>query len=156
MADHNESDPVTPEQHRKLAGALFNQTWTLLEKPDRTQEDEDRMVHGAHASRYHWGEVGGPVNLAVGEWQISRVYSQLGMAGPALHHARRCLDLCDSHKLGDFERACAHEALARAHAVSGDADESRRHATTAREIGARIEDEEDREILFGDLATLPL
>ena len=37
---------------------IFNQTWTLMEKPDRTREDDDEMLHAAHASRYHWARSG--------------------------------------------------------------------------------------------------
>ena len=47
------------------------------------------MIHAAHASRYHWSQVGEPVNVAHGEWQCSHVYAALGRAEPALHHARR-------------------------------------------------------------------
>lgn len=61
--------------------------------------DDDRMLHLAHASRHHWGEVvgstdlgqGGPANLARGEWLCSRVYAVLGRAEPARHHAERLL-----------------------------------------------------------------
>jgi hypothetical protein len=43
---------------RALAAALFNRTWELIEREDRSQDDDDRMLHMAHASRYHWGNVG--------------------------------------------------------------------------------------------------
>ncbi|MBA3365103.1 MAG: hypothetical protein H0U03_04865, partial [Actinobacteria bacterium] len=62
-------------ERRQLAVDLFNFVWTLLEKADRTGEEDDTMLHAAHASRFHWGEVGAPVNLARGEWQVSRVYA---------------------------------------------------------------------------------
>ena len=66
--------PVAPDldqaTRRALAVGLFNHTWTLLENPNRTPEQDDEMLHAAHASRYHWGEVGEPVNLARGEWQV--------------------------------------------------------------------------------------
>jgi hypothetical protein len=35
------------------------------------------MIHSAHASRYHWQAVGDASDKAIGEWQISRVYSVL-------------------------------------------------------------------------------
>src|SRR5690606_16440823 len=104
--------------HRRLAAELFNRVWSLLEQPDRDQAADDTMLHAAHASRFHWGEVGTPVNLARGEWQISRVYAVLGRAEPALHHARRCLEICEAHGIGDFDLAFAYEALARASAVA--------------------------------------
>ena len=38
---------LTPEQHRRLGTDLFNVTWTLLEKPDRTPAEIDSMIHAA-------------------------------------------------------------------------------------------------------------
>ena len=77
------SDDET-QVHRRLAAELFNRVWSLLEKPDRDQTDDDTMLQAAHASRFHWGEVGEPVNFARGEWQISRVYAVLGRPEPAI------------------------------------------------------------------------
>ena len=37
-----------------LAAQLFNETWRLLELQGRSEADDDRMIHAAHASRYHW------------------------------------------------------------------------------------------------------
>jgi hypothetical protein len=139
---------------RSTAVELFNYTWTLLEQADRTRRDEDLMVHAAHASRLHWEAVGTPSNHAIGEWQISRVYAVLGRAEPALHHARRCLEVCEEHGVEGFQLAYAHEALARAHSLAGERDEARRHASLAATAGRRIADD-DRELLFADLATLP-
>jgi hypothetical protein len=54
---------------RLLAAQLFNETWRLLELEGRGRDDDDRMIHTAHASRYHWGQVPGvtPAHLARGE-----------------------------------------------------------------------------------------
>ena len=58
--------------HKKLGIELFNYTWELLDKPQRTREEDDTMIHAAHASRFHWEKAGGTaVNLARGEWQVS-------------------------------------------------------------------------------------
>jgi len=123
---------------------------------ERTPEQDDELIHAAHASRHHWGEVGTAANLARGEWQLSRVYATLGRAEPALHHARRCLAYCEAKPdaLEDWDLPYAYEALARAQLVAGAADEARRAAQSARKLGARIEDPEDRELLEADLATL--
>ena len=53
------------EWNRKMAAHLFNSTWVLLEKKARSKEESDTMIHMAHASRYHWGVVGGPKELAI-------------------------------------------------------------------------------------------
>lgn len=145
---------IEPAFARSLAVDLFNYTWTLLEKADRSDRESELMIHSAHASRFLWEEIGEPVNHARGEWQIARVYSTLGRSEPALHHANRCLALCEEHGIGDFDLAYAYEALARAHAVAGDPDEARRYEGKAREAAERIAEEDDREILLGDLATI--
>jgi hypothetical protein len=136
--------------HRRLGVDLFNEVWRLMEN----REDDDRMIHAAHASRYHWGEAPEckPENLARGEWQVSRVYTVLGLPEPALRHARRCLELCEAHGLGDWDLAYAYEALARAHATAGRADEAESFRRLAAEVP--IADDEDREHLAEDLATL--
>jgi hypothetical protein len=84
------------EGRRSLAAALFNHVWTLLRKEERTVADDDEMVHAAHASAYHWMGIGTAANRARSEWQCSRVYAVLGRAEPALHHARRCLEIAEA------------------------------------------------------------
>src|ERR1035437_5046991 len=78
----------TVSDERTLAAQLFNETWRLMEREGHSQEEDDRMVHTAHASRYHWGQVptATPAHLARGEWQASPVYSGLGRAGAATSH----------------------------------------------------------------------
>ena len=143
-------------ERRRLAVDLFNHAWSLLRLPERTPEQDDELIHAAHASRHHWAEVGTAANLARGEWQISRVYATLGRAEPALYHAGRCLAYCegDPDALEDWDLPYAYEALARAHLVAGNAAEARASADRARELGERISEAEDREQLAADLATL--
>jgi hypothetical protein len=151
------TDELTPEQRRRLAVDLFNRVWTLLEKPDRSADEDDAMIHAAHASRHHWAEVGTAANLARGEWQVSRVYATLDRSEPALYHAGRCLAYCEENPdaLEDWDLPFAYQALARAHHVAGNAEEVRRFANRARELGGEIAGAEDRELLDRDLATLP-
>jgi DNA-binding transcriptional MerR regulator len=148
---------LDPETRRHLAASLFNHVWTLLENPDRTPQQDDEMLHAAHASRFHWGEsgVGEPVHHARGEWQCSRVYAVLGRPEPALWHAHRCLALVESHGLGGFDLGAAYEAVARAQLTAGDLAEVGTWKARAAAVLADITDPDDREILEGDLATLP-
>ena len=152
--DTTELDPTT---RRKLAADLYNHTWTLLEKPDRTPAEDDEMIHSAHASRFHWGEVGvgEPVNLARGEWQCSRVYAVLGRAEPALWHARRCLAINEANGGADWDIASAYEAMARAHLAAGDLAEVAVWKAKATAALDGIADKDDRDLIEGDLATLP-
>ena len=143
---------TTGVDERQLAVDLFNPCWTLLARDGRSRDEEDEMLHAAHASRFHWGRVGGPENRARGEWQCSRVYCVLGRAEPALHHARRCLELCEEHGLADWDLAFAYEALARAHRVAGDDGEAERFRELARTVP--VAEAEDRELLESDLASI--
>jgi hypothetical protein len=148
--------PLDPLAERRLASDLFNLVWVLLDTEDRTPSQDDAMVHAAHASRWHWGQVGGPEQQAVGEWQCSRVYSVLGRGEQALHHARRCLELSARDGVDDFVVASAHEALARAHAVLGDLDAARAERNAAYAIAVDLDDDDDRGVIEGDLGTLPI
>ena len=145
-----------PDSERQLAADLFNLVWTLLEQTGRSTEDDDRMVHAAHASRYHWGQVGGPQQLAIGEWQCARVYSVLGRAEPALHHARRCLEIATGGDVPDWLIASAHEGMARAYAVAGQRESALASRAAAEAALAEVTDPEDQQVVQDDLASLPL
>ncbi len=142
---------------RQLGVDLFNDVWRLLEK-DRTPEEDDELLHQAHATAYHWLKAPEcePKTRARSEWMCSRVYAVLGRPEPALHHATRCLEITEQHadNVEDWDFPFAYEALARAHGVAGNAEESRRYAELARESGGSISDAEDREHLDAELATL--
>lgn len=141
--------------HRQFGVDLFNFTWDLLTKAERTRDEDDLMLNAAHASRYHWSVVGEPVNFARGEWQISRVYCVLKRAEPALYHAQRCLEICQENEIGDFDLAYAYEGIARALFVAGDREGSRRYRSLAEQAGEAIAEADDQEIFRKDLATLP-
>jgi len=179
--------PAVPDldrlQHRKLAVELFNHVWNLLEKEDLTPRDTDAVIHAAHASRHHWSLAGTTINLARGEWQISRVYAVLNRPEPALYHAHRCLAYCQEAeenlssadaeadvqaageassafepkpaRMEDWDIPFAYEALSRAYAVAGNQVERDKYLALAEELGSKIADKEDRDLLFADLATIP-
>jgi DNA-binding transcriptional MerR regulator len=144
---------LDPETRRTLAAGLFNRTWELLETAGRTPAQDDEMIHAAHASRYHWGEIGRAVNLARGEWQCARVYSTLGRGEPAMWHATRCLAIleADPADIEDWDLAAAYEGLARASFVAGDTVAREQWTARAREALEDIADPEDRTLIEGDL-----
>ena len=69
-----------------------------------------------------------------GEWQVSRVYAVLNRPEPALWHARRCLDLCQQHGIGDFDLAFGYEAMGRAHAIAGQHEAAASYLQLARRV----------------------
>ncbi|MHA1330535.1 MAG: hypothetical protein ACTSR2_05595 [Candidatus Hodarchaeales archaeon] len=161
----NSEDQFTElEWHRRIAVKLFNSTWNLIDKGDkRTVEENDEMIHSAHASRLHWGIIvksgkdpkTGSLNLLRGDWQISRVYSLLQRPEGAIYHAQRCLDLCLENGIGNFDQAFAHEALARAYAIDGRLSKSRKHIKLAEGAGENIENEDDKKYFNSEMKTIP-
>jgi DNA-binding transcriptional MerR regulator len=147
--------PMT--DHRTLGVDLFNKTWTLMEKPTRTPEENDEMIHCAHASAYHWLQVGTRANRARSEWQCSRVHVILGQVDQALYHARRCHEIVEANEdasMKDWDLPGAYEALARAHLAAGHREEAAHWAALGREATARVEDEDDRQVMEADFATI--
>ncbi|MBN1878600.1 hypothetical protein JW823_00640 [bacterium] len=140
------------DAHQYFAIELNNEVWGLLQKPDRSDAENERMIYAAHGSCYHWLKVGTGVNHQRGEWLIARVYTDLGMAAEALRHASRCMALTDQYHdlMQDFDRAYAQEAMARANALAGRRDEALKHRKLAEKLGKQIAGEEDRNIFMGD------
>jgi len=143
------------EWHRDLGIDTHQEVWGLLGTMDRTSDQDEAMVRAAYASAYHWARAARrtPANEARGEWMVSHVHAVLGRADVAQHHAERCLAVVDAADLQDFDRAYAHEALARAAAVAGRVDEARQQRAAAAAVP--IADEEDRKIFVDDLASEP-
>lgn len=154
------NDPDQPrltdrEWQRKSAAELFNQTWELIDKPDRTPEDDLEMIHLAHASRAMWKMIGEAENLDRGEWQIAHVYTILNRAEPALYHAKRCLEICEANHIGDFDLAFAYEAIARASACAGDRSAAHEYYRLAEQAGEKIAEQDDKEIFGKSLGQGP-
>jgi hypothetical protein len=150
------ADAKSDVDHRQLGVDLYNYTWTLLEKADRSRDDDDEMLNATHASAYHWNHAAetGPQNAARGHWQISRVNAVLGRGEAALYHAERCLELCTESGIGDWDLAAAYEAVARAQKLAGNDAEFHRNLELGREALAQIANEEDREHIAEDLDAL--
>jgi hypothetical protein len=140
------------EAHLHFAKRFNGMTWDLLDKQERTREEDDMMVNYAHTSLAHWRAVGTGVNLQRGVWMLARVNIVLGNTQMAMQYAGRCLELTEQFKdqLSDFDFAFANECMARAHALGGNQTEAQEYIVKANKAGAAIQDEEDRQIFFDD------
>jgi hypothetical protein len=151
---------VTPDfdravAHRYFAAHCFNAAWDLLDKSERTEEDNRQMVALNMASLYHWSQRPDctDTNRSVGYWQASRIHAVLGFGDEARRYGETCLEF--SKALPPFYRGYAHEALARAASVAGDGARVAEHAARARDYAAQVTDEADRRRLLDDLAVFP-
>jgi hypothetical protein len=140
---------------RALGASYFNETWEYLDKPSRTEDETEAMIHACHASFHHWSKVAEatPTNVAVGYWQLSRVYAVAGRAEPAERYAQRCFTAARAAEA--WVVGSAHEALARAASLRGDRAARDTHLAAARAVAAAQPDPETREILTRDIESVP-
>lgn len=151
---------MTEEKKYTLAEAQYHfavdfhrKTWEMLEKQNRNDEDNARMINYAHASLSLWYAAGTAARHQRGEWLLSRIYAVLGDGKLAIHHAHRCLKILEGNKneMEDFDFAFAYEAIARALAVNGDKSEAKRFFEKAQKAGEEIKEKEDRDAFFVEL-----
>jgi hypothetical protein len=140
--------------HKFFATDCFNKTWDLIDKADRTPEEDLSTLQTAMASLWHWTqrEDAQPQNLSVGNWQVARVYALLGQADNARRYAEVSLKLAEGQP--PFYVAFAYEALARAEMVAGNRGKMQEYLDKARALAEKVEDEEDKQVLAGDLGSI--
>ena len=130
--------------NRWFAVEFNNQTWDLVEKPSRSADEVQRMIHLAHAALVHWQAVGTALNRQRGENLLATVYVLAGDAAAAVRHAERCLSLSveNAKEETPFDRACALACASRAHALAGDAAQSDRLRSLASAAAAGLDDDD--------------
>lgn len=152
MANKPEFDPAAA--HKYFSAECFNRAWDLIEKPDRTPDEDEAMIRLNQASLYHWSQREDCTgrNLSIGYWQTARIYALLGQADNARRYGELCLRY--SQDEGAFLLGYAYEALARAESVAGESEKAAKYLQNARRCLPQIADSEDREQLEEDLKTV--
>lgn len=137
--------------HKYFAAHCFNTTWGLLDKADRTPEEDEQMIRLTLASSWHWTqrEDCTATNMSVAYWQASRVYAVLGQADNARRYGQLCLDVSQGE--APFYLGYAYEALARAEFVAGDRQQMEQYLAEARRAVEKVEDADSKQWLTDDL-----
>lgn len=152
------SDDITfniHEAHAHFATEYFNKTREYIGKGSkRSVEDNQTMLHAAIASLFHWSQRtdAKPENLAIGYWQVSRVYNLIQQPNNARTYG--LLSLQYAKDLKPLYRAYAYETLARAEMLCNNRVIMLVHLEKARALAAQIEEEEDQQLLLSDLETI--
>jgi len=145
---------MTEMTQRDLAVAMFNRTWELIDTADRTAELDREMLTSAAASRALWADIGGPEQLAVGDWQVAHVASLLGHKQIALDFASAAYRRASAADVPRWLVASTCEGLARAHATAGHHVERDEWVRRARAILTEVDDPDDRDLIESQLATI--
>ncbi|KZK75458.1 hypothetical protein PsW64_05364 [Pseudovibrio sp. W64] len=143
--------------HKFIAIELNQRAWALLENESRSPEENDEMLHVAHASLWHWLQAGTKVHHQRGLWLVGRIHVLLGNREAAMRYARQTMDLTEVHQedMADFDHAYASELLARATLLAGEEGEASVLFERAARLGQLIHGEQNRKIFFSDLEAIP-
>jgi hypothetical protein len=152
MLDKPEFDEIAA--HKYFSANCFNKAWELIDKADRTPEEDQQMILLNQASIWHWTrrEDCTDKNMSIGYWQASRMYALLGQADNARDYGQLSLDY--SKDQTPFYAGYAHEALARAERMAGNHEQAEEHLRQAQLAASQIEEAEDKNVLEADLETI--
>lgn len=140
--------------HRTIAVRLFNETWDLMEKKDRTGDEDSQMLEKAYASLYHWRQIGTKLNLARGYWQVSRVHVILGQGDTVYFYGVAGAELCEAEGYGDFDLAFAYESIARAEKCRGNSESMHIWLARGQVAAENIAKEPDKKYFLSELASV--
>lgn len=154
-ADSAEQGEITTKARRALAIAQHNAAWELIDQPDRTPEQTREMLARAFASRALWAPIGTDENLVIADWQVAHAASLAGWSGVALAFATAAEERARSAALPAWLRASTCEGMARAHAAAGDRAGYEAWAQRAAALLERVDDADDRDLVAGQLASIP-
>ena len=132
---------------------MNNQTWSLLDKKDRSEQDDVRMINYAKSSLYHWrkSDKYTIVNEQRGKWLISHVYAILGKLDEALSYAQETLKITEENNLKDFDLAYAYGSMAQAFSIANNENKFKEWYKKAKVAGGLITNEKDKEYFLLDL-----
>ena len=139
-----------PRAQRWFAVEFNNLAWDLLEKPGRSAEETERMIHAAHASVHHWLAAGDLLSHLRGIVLLANVYAGAGLSECALRYASRALALSDQagETQTTFDRATALACAARAHFVAENREEMQQFLQLAHQVADKL-DADDRAVFDG-------
>lgn len=149
------AEKPTPEDvalwQKRLASQANNRAWTLAEMLHRSPEEDEEMLHAAHAAMYFWKLVGKPSNHAHAAQLLAHVYALLKLPGPAAQYLAKSLPHFTQHDCAPWEVAFSHAVAANVAAAAGNTAAYAEHYSQAKAAAAQITDAETREMLNATL-----
>jgi hypothetical protein len=148
-----DADSADGDWHRRQGVEANNTAWDLVDRPDRSDDDDEDLLRTAYAAAYHWQRATGatPANEARADYLLARALLATGQPVAALRSADRCLAACTGNGLADFDLAFAHEARFRALSALARPDEAAAEREAATSVV--ILNPEDREVVEREFAS---
>jgi hypothetical protein len=146
----------TDEANKHWGKTLFNRAWEILDSGDDEPAAQRELLSATFGARWHWFEVGGPKERAISDWQVAHALCRLGYGDLGKVFATAALDETESwHEAPTWMRASCYEGMARACAALGDTDGRATWTKRCEDALAQVDDEEDRELISSQLASIP-
>jgi len=144
--------------HKYFSAHCFNNAWDLIDKSERTPEEDEQMIRLSLASQYHWSqrEDSSSTSASTGFWQTSRIYALIGEVDNARRYGQLCLDASREEGVEPFYLGFAYEALARAEAIAGNEQLMEAFLEKAHSTAEKIDKEDEKKMLLDDLKTIQI
>ncbi len=140
--------------HKRFAIDCNNRAWELSVQ-DRSPAQDREMLDAAHASAWHWAQVGTELHRMRATTLLAEVHASLGMGATALALAETMREYFLSRDTPDWEVACVHAVHAHAaHAAGRRAEHRQAYAHAAAALEA-IADDEDRKVIVKTFRRVP-
>jgi len=156
MAEETKFDQTAA--HKYFSVNCFNHAWDLIDKSERTPEEDEEMIRLSLTSHYHWTQRDdySTTSASIALWQISRIYAILGQADNARRYGQLCLEASQGEGVTPFFLGYAFEALARAEAAGGNEEEMQSFLNEARTAAEKIREADEKKMLLDDLKTIQI
>jgi hypothetical protein len=144
--------------HRWFAVEFNNLAWDLLEKPDRTAEDNERLRHAAHAACLHWQATGSVLNDLRAHVLLTTTYAHLGPGASAQHYAQLTSRLSEQAgaEQTSFDRATVLGSAALAMHTAAQIEQAQLLHQQALQAAQSLTETGDREVFERFYGTLPV
>ena len=135
------------QAHRWFAIECNNRAWDLVEMPNRMENEDESMIHAAHAALWHWSHAGSKIHRLRGLCLLATAYVAAGDGASGVRVADQCLSLLK--ELGDepteFDCASSYGCAAIAYRLDGrdSADAYRRQAD---ELAGKLRNDQERAV----------
>jgi hypothetical protein len=149
------ADQPTPEEvalwQRRLASQANNRAWTLADMLHRSPDDDEEMLHAAHAAMYFWNIVGTPANHAHAALLLAHVYALLKLPGPAAQYLSQSWPHVTQQDCAPWEIAFANAVAANVASAEGNEAAYAKHYSDAQAAAAHMTDPETRAMFAATL-----
>jgi hypothetical protein len=156
MSQQQHSPEELATWQRRIAARANNKAWELSEKLNRTQAEDQEMLHAAHAAMYLWSIVGNESNRAHAEQLLAHVSALLGDAAGAVEYFQSPSAFFSSKPCEAWEVAMCRTIAANVAASAGDVSRHQALYHEAASLIAALPGSEDREILLATLRVVPV